>query len=74
MAVYQLDELVPQIAESAWVADNAQVMGDVHMATDSSVWFSSVVRGDTARIEIGEGTNIQDGSVLHADVGIPLTI
>jgi carbonic anhydrase/acetyltransferase-like protein (isoleucine patch superfamily) len=74
MAVYQLDELTPQIAESAWVADNAQVMGDVHMAADSSVWFSSVVRGDTATIEIGEGTNIQDGSVLHADVGIPLTI
>ncbi len=74
MAVYQLDDLTPHIADSAWVADNAQVVGDVHMAPDSSVWFSSVVRGDTATIRIGEGTNIQDGSVLHADVGIPLTI
>ncbi len=74
MAVYQLDALTPDIADSAWVADNAQVIGDVHMANDSSVWFSSVVRGDTATIRIGEGTNIQDGSVLHADVGIPLTI
>ena len=74
MAVYQLDALTPDIADSAWVADNAQVIGDVHMAADSSVWFSSVVRGDTATIRIGEGTNIQDGSVLHADVGIPLTI
>ena len=74
MAVYQLDDLTPQLADSAWVADNAQVVGDVHMAVDSSVWFSSVVRGDTATIRIGEGTNIQDGSVLHADVGIPLTI
>ncbi len=74
MAVYQLDALTPQIADTAWVADNAQVMGDVHMSPDSSVWFSSVVRGDTATIRIGEGTNIQDGSVLHADVGIPLTI
>ncbi len=74
MAVYQLDDLNPNIADSAWVADNAQVVGDVHMASDSSVWFSSVVRGDTATIRIGEGTNIQDGSVLHADVGIPLTI
>ena len=74
MAVYQLDDLTPHIADSAWVADNAQVVGDVHMAADSSVWFSSVVRGDTATISIGEGTNIQDGSVLHADVGIPLTI
>ena len=74
MAVYQLDALTPDIADSAWVADNAQVMGDVHIAADSSVWFSSVVRGDTATIRIGEGSNIQDGSVLHADVGIPLTI
>mgnify|MGYP000284645207 FL=1 len=74
MAVYQLDALTPHIEDSAWVADNAQVIGDVHMAADSSVWFSSVVRGDTATIRIGEGTNIQDGSVLHADVGIPLTI
>ena len=74
MAVYQLDGLTPQITDSAWVADNAQVIGDVHLAADSSVWFSSVVRGDTATIQIGEGTNIQDGSVLHADVGIPLTI
>jgi carbonic anhydrase/acetyltransferase-like protein (isoleucine patch superfamily) len=74
MAVYQLDALTPDMADSAWVADNAQVIGDVHMAADSSVWFSSVVRGDTATIRIGEGTNIQDGSVLHADVGVPLTI
>jgi carbonic anhydrase/acetyltransferase-like protein (isoleucine patch superfamily) len=74
MAVYQLDALTPDIADSAWVAENAQVIGDVHMSADSSVWFSSVVRGDTATIRIGEGTNIQDGSVLHADVGIPLTI
>jgi carbonic anhydrase/acetyltransferase-like protein (isoleucine patch superfamily) len=74
MAIYQLDALTPQISDSAWVADNAQVMGDVHMAPDSSVWFSSVVRGDTATIQIGEGTNIQDGSVLHADHGVPLTI
>ena len=74
MAVYQLDDLTPHLADSAWVADNAQVVGDVHMAADSSVWFSSVVRGDTATIRIGEGTNIQDGSVLHADVGIPLTL
>lgn len=74
MAVYQLDDLTPHIADSAWVADNAQVVGDVHMDANSSVWFSSVVRGDTATIRIGEGTNIQDGSVLHADVGIPLTI
>ena len=74
MAVYQLDTLTPVIDDSAWIADNAQVIGDVVMDASSSVWFSAVVRGDTARIHIGEGTNIQDGSVLHADVGVPLTI
>ncbi len=74
MAVYQLDVLTPYLADSAWVADNAQVIGDVHMAADSSVWFSTVVRGDSAKITIGEGTNVQDGCVLHADVGVPLTL
>ena len=74
MAVYQLDTLTPAIDDSAWIADNAQVIGDVVMDANSSVWFSAVVRGDTARIHIGEGTNIQDGSVLHADVGVPLSI
>jgi len=64
MAIYQLDALTPQMADSAWVADNAQVMGDVHMAADSSVWFSSVVRGDSATIFIGEGSNIPDGSLV----------
>jgi carbonic anhydrase/acetyltransferase-like protein (isoleucine patch superfamily) len=74
MAVYQLDDLTPQIDDTAWVADSAQVIGEVEMGPHSSVWFSSVVRGDSARITIGEGTNIQDGSVLHADVGVPLNI
>lgn len=74
MAIYQLDEYIPQIADTAWVADNAQVMGEVVMKAHSSVWFSSVVRGDSAKITIGEGSNVQDGSVLHADIGLPLTI
>ena len=63
MAVYQLDDLTPHMADSAWVADNAQVMGEVEMAAHSSVWFSAVVRGDSAKITIGEGSNVQDGSV-----------
>ena len=74
MAVYQLDELTPHLDADAWVADSASVIGDVVMDAHSSVWFSAVVRGDTATIRIGEGTNIQDGSVLHADYGVPLTI
>lgn len=74
MAIYELDQIAPRIAASAWVADSAQVMGDVTLAEDASVWFGAVVRGDTATITIGKGTNIQDASVLHADVGKPLTI
>ena len=74
MAIYELDGTVPRIADSAWVADSAQVMGNVELAQDVSVWFGAVIRGDTETIRIGRRTNIQDMSVLHADVGMPLTL
>ncbi|MGE8397059.1 MAG: gamma carbonic anhydrase family protein [Comamonas sp.] len=74
MAVYELEGIAPQIAESAWIADSAQVMGTVRVEADASVWFGTVVRGDTASITIGEGSNVQDASVLHADFGMPLVI
>jgi carbonic anhydrase/acetyltransferase-like protein (isoleucine patch superfamily) len=74
MALYQLDELTPTVHDTAWVADSAQVIGDVHLDEDTSVWFGTVIRGDTAPIRIGRGSNIQDNSVLHADLGVPLTI
>jgi carbonic anhydrase/acetyltransferase-like protein (isoleucine patch superfamily) len=74
MAIYELDGTAPHIAATAWVADNAQVMGEVSLGEDSSVWFGVTVRGDTETIRIGAGSNIQDGSVLHADVGMPLLV
>jgi carbonic anhydrase/acetyltransferase-like protein (isoleucine patch superfamily) len=74
MAIYELDGVIPQISESAWVADSAQVMGDVTLGEDASVWFGVVIRGDTDHIRIGKRSNIQDCSVLHADVGVPLTV
>jgi len=74
MAIYQLGDLAPQLHASAWVADSAEVMGDVVMGEGSSVWFGCVVRGDSDTIRIGAGTNIQDNSTLHADPGKPLTI
>ncbi|GIX23624.1 MULTISPECIES: gamma carbonic anhydrase family protein [Caldimonas] len=74
MALFQLDELIPTVHESAWVAESAQVIGDVHLAEDTSVWFGVVIRGDTAPIRIGRGSNIQDNAVLHADAGVPLTV
>ena len=74
MAIYELDSITPRVADSCWVADSAQVMGNVVLAEDSSVWFGTVIRGDTETITIGRGSNIQDGSVLHADIGKPLTV
>lgn len=74
MAIYELNGDAPLIADSAWVADSAQVMGNVTLAADASIWFGAVVRGDTETIRVGQRTNIQDLSVLHADVGMPLTV
>lgn len=74
MSLFSLDGVTPRVADSAWVADNAQVIGNVELAADSSVWFGVTIRGDTETIVVGEGSNIQDGSVLHADVGKPLTV
>ena len=74
MAIYQLDDLTPTIHQTAWVADNAQVLGDVKLAEGASVWFGVVIRGDTSTITVGKGSNIQDNSVLHADIGMPLVI
>lgn len=74
MAIYELDGVAPRLSTSAWVADSAQVIGNVELADDASVWFGVVIRGDTEIIQIGQRTNIQDLSVLHADVGMPLTV
>lgn len=74
MAVYELDGVAPKLDVGAWVADSAEVIGAVEIGSDASIWFGAVVRGDTETIRIGAGTNIQDASVLHADVGKPLTI
>ena len=74
MAVYEVDGKTPQVDSTAWIADSAQVMGHVTLGPDASVWFGCVLRGDTESMTIGEGSNIQDLSVLHADHGMPLTI
>ena len=64
----------PEIAPSAWVAPGAYVVGDVHLAVESSVWYGAVLRGDTGPIRIGARTNVQDGCVLHADPGFPAVV
>ncbi len=74
MAIYQLGDEEPTIAETAWVADSAQVIGHVRLEDNASVWFGAVLRGDTERITIGANSNVQDGSVVHADHGYPTTL
>jgi carbonic anhydrase/acetyltransferase-like protein (isoleucine patch superfamily) len=72
--IYSLGEDKVQVAQGVFVAPGAQVIGKVVMQQNSSVWFNAVVRGDCDVITIGENSNVQDGSVLHTDFGVPLTI
>jgi len=74
MASYRLDDLHPDIADNAWVADSAQVIGKVKLGDDASVWFGAVLRGDNEWLTVGEGSNIQEGTVMHSDMGFPLTL
>jgi carbonic anhydrase/acetyltransferase-like protein (isoleucine patch superfamily) len=75
MTVFSLGERKVAFHGEEWfIAHNATVIGTVVMHHQSSVWFNSVVRGDSEIITLGERTNIQDSSVLHADAGIPLTL
>jgi carbonic anhydrase/acetyltransferase-like protein (isoleucine patch superfamily) len=76
MPIYALDDLVPVLPEAGrfWVAPDAQVIGNVVLEEEVSVWFAAVIRGDNDPIRIGARTNIQDGAVLHSDSGVPLTI
>ena len=57
-----------------WVAPNATIIGDVTLEKNTSIWFNATLRGDIENIYVGEGSNIQDGSVLHTDPGFPLKI
>ena len=72
--LYGLDGIEPEVAQDAWVAPGAHVMGRVVLAEGSSVWFGAVLRGDNEPIVIGEGSNVQDNAVLHTDIGHPLTV
>ena len=76
MTVYRLDDKIPSLPAQGdyWIAPNAVVMGNVALKKNASIWFGVTVRGDNELIEIGENSNIQDGSVLHTDVGMPLTV
>lgn len=73
--IYSLAERTPQfLGDDYFVADGAVLIGSVVMHQNASVWFNAVLRGDNDVITIGENSNIQDGSVLHTDGGIPLNV
>ncbi|MBR9862311.1 MAG: gamma carbonic anhydrase family protein [Rhodobacteraceae bacterium] len=74
--IYELDGIAPELAQDGdyWIAPNAQLMGRVRVESGASVWFGAVLRGDNELILLGEGSNIQENSVLHTDIGYPLTI
>ncbi|MBX3491916.1 MAG: gamma carbonic anhydrase family protein [Parvibaculum sp.] len=76
MAIYAIGDAKPVLPPEGeyWIAPNAQVMGNVKLEKNASVWFGAVLRGDNELITIGENSNVQDGSVLHTDPGSPLTI
>ena len=72
--IYALDGITPTIAPSAWVAEEATLIGKVVIEAEASIWFGAVIRGDSEEIRVGAGTNVQENSVLHTDMGYPLTI
>jgi carbonic anhydrase/acetyltransferase-like protein (isoleucine patch superfamily) len=76
MAIYEIDGKKPELPADGhwWIAETATVIGNVRLRADSSVWWGAVLRGDSELIEIGERSQVQDNSTLHADPGFPLTI
>jgi carbonic anhydrase/acetyltransferase-like protein (isoleucine patch superfamily) len=76
MPIYELDGRQPHFEDrgSNWIAPDASVIGNVHVGRDVGFWYGVVVRGDNEEIRIGAGTNVQEHTVMHTDVGFPLTI
>jgi carbonic anhydrase/acetyltransferase-like protein (isoleucine patch superfamily) len=74
MAIYQLGDHVPRIDPSAFVYENATIIGQVEIGPNVNIWPNAVLRGDNEPIVIGDGSNVQECCVLHTDPGFPLTI
>lgn len=74
MPLYAIDDFVPSIDATAWVAPSADLIGDVRLGARASVWFGAVIRADNTPIILGEESNFQDGAVGHSDPDAPLTI
>jgi carbonic anhydrase/acetyltransferase-like protein (isoleucine patch superfamily) len=76
MPIYALDGVTPQFDDVAtnWIAPDATLIGRLRIGRDVGIWFGAVLRGDNEPIEIGEGSNVQEHTVMHTDIGFPLTI
>ena len=74
MAIFKIGTHTPDVDTSAYVTDSASVIGKVHLAANTSVWFGAALRGDNELISIGEGSNVQECAVLHTDMGYPLIV
>jgi len=76
MPLYSIDGVSPELPANGkyWIAPEAVLIGRVRLKEGASVWFNAVLRGDNEWIEVGEGSNVQDGCVLHTDPGFPLNI
>ncbi|KQI72529.1 anhydrase [Loktanella sp. 5RATIMAR09] len=74
MTLYALGDIAPQIADDAWVAPGCHLIGDIVLEEKTSVWFGSTLRGDNERITVGAGSNVQENTVMHTDMGSPLVI
>jgi len=72
--MYKLGDKQPSISSNYYIAPGAAVLGDIRIGEDVSIWFNAVLRGDNDFIEVGDGTNVQDGAVLHCDEGFPITL
>jgi len=70
----RLEASVPAVAATAWVAPNATLIADVRVHEEASIWYGAILRADGDQIEIGAGSNIQDGTVVHADPGLPVIL
>ncbi|AUF95224.1 Protein YrdA [Pseudomonas fluorescens] len=71
---YRLGDMHVETHPTSWTAPTATLIGKVRLQAGASVWFGAVLRGDNELIDIGEGSNVQDGTVMHTDMGSPLTI
>ena len=74
MTLFSLDGVAPEIAEDSWIAPDANVIGKIVVEEGASIWFGATLRGDNEEIRIGAGSNVQENTVMHTDMGFPLTV